>query len=144
MTADPEQVGRFDVVFFLGVLYHLRDPLRSLRRLRELTGELAIVETSIMAVPGYEVAALWRFLERGELDGDPTNWWQPNLAGLEAALCGGRVLAHGGGRRAAAAGPGRGRRAPAVPGRRARVRLAAQVQRARTQATAWAAGVSAP
>jgi len=86
MEVDPDEVGRFDVVLFLGVLYHLRDPLRSLRRLRELTAELAIVETSIVAVPGYEDAALWRFLERGELAGDPTNWWQPNLAGLEAAL----------------------------------------------------------
>jgi len=40
MTVPPDEVGSFDVVLFLGVLYHLPDPLRALRRLaaRAATG----------------------------------------------------------------------------------------------------------
>jgi tRNA (mo5U34)-methyltransferase len=86
MTVDLSELGTFDVVLYLGVLYHIKDPLMALRRLRELTSELAVVETSIMAVPGYEDAALWRFIEDRELNGDPTNWWQPNDKGLEGML----------------------------------------------------------
>jgi tRNA (mo5U34)-methyltransferase len=88
METDLDALGTFDVVLYLGVLYHIRDPFLALRRLREVTREVAIVETSIMAVPGYEEYALWQFFEGVELDHDPTNWWQPNAAGLEAGLLG--------------------------------------------------------
>jgi tRNA (mo5U34)-methyltransferase len=88
MTMDLAEVGAFDVVLYLGVLYHIKDPFLALRRLREITREVAIVETSIMALPGYEDNALWHFFEGRELDRDPTNWWQPNAAGLEAGLLG--------------------------------------------------------
>lgn len=43
----PERVGTFDVVFFLGVLYHMEDPLGSLRHVARLTNELLVVETLI-------------------------------------------------------------------------------------------------
>jgi len=33
MTADLEQIGTFDVVLFLGVLYHLENPFAAIRRL---------------------------------------------------------------------------------------------------------------
>ena len=36
----PELVGTFDVVLFLGVLYHMEDPLSSLRHVARLTNEL--------------------------------------------------------------------------------------------------------
>jgi tRNA (mo5U34)-methyltransferase len=88
METDLDDLGTFDVVLYLGVLYHIRDPFLALRRLREVTREVAIVETSIMALPGYEENALWQFFEGRELDQDPTNWWQPNAAGLEAGLLG--------------------------------------------------------
>jgi tRNA (mo5U34)-methyltransferase len=86
MTADLEALGAFDVVLYLGVLYHVKDPFLALRRLREVTREVAVVETSIMALAGYEDAALWRFMEGRELEHDPTNWWQPNAKALEDML----------------------------------------------------------
>jgi tRNA (mo5U34)-methyltransferase len=86
MTMNLKELGTFDVVLYLGVLYHVKDPFLALRRLREVTRELAVVETSIMALPGYEDALLWRFMESRELDHDPTNWWQPNAAALEGML----------------------------------------------------------
>jgi tRNA (mo5U34)-methyltransferase len=86
VTTDLDALGTFDVVLYLGVLYHVKDPFLALRRLREVTRELAIIETSIMALPGHEDAMLWRFMEGRELDHDPTNWWQPNAAALEGML----------------------------------------------------------
>lgn len=84
MTMDLGVLGTFDVVLFLGVLYHLLDPLTALRRLAQVTGGLAIVETVCVVVPGWEHHALWEHFEGAELDGDPSNWWAPNAAGLEA------------------------------------------------------------
>ena len=84
MTLDPAQIGMFDVVLFLGVLYHMENPMASLRRLAEFTKGVAIIETHAIAVPAYEHRALCEFYPHGELDGDVSNWWGPNLKALEA------------------------------------------------------------
>ena len=86
MTVDAAALGRFDVVLFLGVLYHMENPLAALRKLRTLTGGMAVIETHAVAVPAYEHHALCEFYPAGELDGDVSNWWGPNLAALRA-LC---------------------------------------------------------
>ena len=73
MEMDLAELGTFDVVLYLGVLYHIKDPFHALRRLREVTRELAIVETSIMAMPRYDDHALWQFFEgRGSTATRPT------------------------------------------------------------------------
>ena len=81
-TMDLDALGTFDVTLYLGVLYHMRDPFRSLRRLAKVTKELAIIETSAMRIPGYEKHQLWEFFESNELNADVTNWWAPSDAGL--------------------------------------------------------------
>ena len=44
----PETVGgTFDVVLFLGVLYHLRHPFLAIEKLRSVTNELLILETHV-------------------------------------------------------------------------------------------------
>lgn len=53
---SPETVGGpFDVVLFLGVLYHAPDPLGYLRNVRRVTGDVAVIETAVdlldVAVP---------------------------------------------------------------------------------------------
>ncbi len=83
MTIDPAQIGTFDVVLFLGVLYHMENPLASLRRLAGFTKGVAIIETHAIAVPAFEHRALCEFYPHGELDGDVSNWWGPNLKALE-------------------------------------------------------------
>ncbi|MGD8331828.1 MAG: DUF1698 domain-containing protein, partial [Acidobacteriota bacterium] len=45
MELSPERVGTFDVVLFLGVLYHLRYPLLALERVASVTRECLILET---------------------------------------------------------------------------------------------------
>ncbi len=47
---DPGQLGQFDVVLMLGLLYHLENPIGALRTCRALCSKLCIIETQI--VPG--------------------------------------------------------------------------------------------
>ena len=82
MTMDLEPLGRFDVVLFLGVLYHLQDPFVALRRLRQVTKDAALIETAVMVLVGQAGTPLWQLFPSDELDGDPGNWWAPNVAGL--------------------------------------------------------------
>jgi tRNA (mo5U34)-methyltransferase len=67
-----ERIGRFDLVVFLGVLYHLRDPFGAMQRVAEVTDELAVVETEGDMLHIRNPAAA--FYPQAELNGDPTNW----------------------------------------------------------------------
>jgi len=49
-TQNPEQLGQFDVVLMLGLLYHLENPVGALRICRNLCRKLCVIETQI--VPG--------------------------------------------------------------------------------------------
>jgi tRNA (mo5U34)-methyltransferase len=86
MDADPAVVGTFDVVFFLGVLYHLREPLTALERVKALTREVAVIETEAIAVLAMPNARFLEFHESGGLRGDYTNWFVPTEKALHA-LC---------------------------------------------------------
>src|SRR5262245_20483740 len=87
MEMSVESVGSFDVVLYLGVLYHMADPLAALRRVRALTGEVAIIETEAVAIGGFEGRALAEFFPPdAKLAGDPTNFWAPNAPCL-VGLC---------------------------------------------------------
>jgi tRNA (mo5U34)-methyltransferase len=82
-TLDPDTLGTFDVVLYLGVLYHARDPFMALRRCADLTRDLLIVET---AVDMLDVRRPAMAFYEGEVDGDPTTWFGPNVAACEAML----------------------------------------------------------
>lgn len=86
MEMDLAKIGTFDVVFYLGVLYHMRHPLLALQRLASVTREVAVIETHAVYVPACEQHALCEFYETTELNGDASNWWAPNRKGLEG-LC---------------------------------------------------------
>jgi len=45
---DQSLVGKFDIVFFAGMLYHLRYPLKVLERIHSVTDGYLILETVIM------------------------------------------------------------------------------------------------
>ena len=85
MTTDLVDVGQFDVVFLLGVLYHLEDPYRALKRLSLVTREIAIIETAAIFAPPHENVGLFEFYESNELGADVGNWFAPNFAGLAKA-----------------------------------------------------------
>lgn len=83
-TMDPATIGTFDVVLFLGVLYHLREPLTALAKVRALTNEVAVVETSAVLVPGYEREPLLRCYPTDELDRDFGNYFGVTAEGFVA------------------------------------------------------------
>jgi tRNA (mo5U34)-methyltransferase len=94
---------RFDVVLFLGVLYHLRHPLLALDLIHEHAARDLLVFQSMQrgaaeAEPVGENYGFWdtaqfdrpgypklHFIERRYAD-DETNWWVPNAACAEAML----------------------------------------------------------
>jgi tRNA (mo5U34)-methyltransferase len=89
----PElQIGTFDYTLFLGVLYHLRHPLRALEIVCALTRQLAIVDSFIIDDGGDDDGAKrtpipWmEFYEHTELGNQTDNWVGPTLSCL-LALC---------------------------------------------------------
>jgi tRNA (mo5U34)-methyltransferase len=94
---------RFDLVLFLGVLYHLRHPLLALDILHDYVVERMLVFQSMLrgsaAIPllaedhaftdttpfGRAAYPRLHFVEH-RYAGDPTNWWIPNRACAEAML----------------------------------------------------------
>lgn len=81
---SPERVGTFDVVLLLGVLYHLRDPLRALDAVASVTAGRLILETHVDLTLRRGPAAA--FYPGTELADDHTNWWGPNPAAVEGML----------------------------------------------------------
>ena len=84
MDLSPERVGTFDLVLFIGVLYHLRHPLLALERVASVTDKLLILDTHVAAVK--EKRPVMVFYPDAELNDDPTNWWGPNPLAVEAML----------------------------------------------------------
>jgi tRNA (mo5U34)-methyltransferase len=75
-TEMDESLGRFDLVLFLGVFYHLFDPIDVLQRMRALTGQVLLVETHQDALENPKPAMV--FYPGRTLANDDTNWWGPN------------------------------------------------------------------
>jgi tRNA (mo5U34)-methyltransferase len=80
-TADLSTVGQFDVVLYLGVLYHMKEPLSALERLRSVTDEVAVIETEAVRVEGLEAQNFVQFFG-GQFGGDYGNWFVPTMDGL--------------------------------------------------------------
>lgn len=92
----------FDLVWFMGVFYHLRHPLLALDLIAEccrgqlvfqtltlpcdqpldIPADMELDERRQMTTPGWPAMA---FIEH-RLANDPTNWWAPNHAAVEALL----------------------------------------------------------
>jgi tRNA (mo5U34)-methyltransferase len=84
MEISSDKIGTFDLVLFLGVLYHMRHPLLALEKVSDVTKEMAIIETTTDL---HEIKRpAMAFYPEGELDGDESNWIGLNHAGMEAML----------------------------------------------------------
>ena len=86
LDLSPKRIGTFDVVFFFGVIYHMRNPMMALDRLRSVTapGGLAIVES--LSAMSRRNEPLLAFYPHNECGGDPTNWFAPNPPALQGML----------------------------------------------------------
>lgn len=97
-----ELTESFDLIWFMGVAYHLRHPLLALDIIRSLSPrylmfqtmtypdtaaanvpeDFPLTERERIAAPGWPRLG---FIEH-RLAGDPTNWWAANAAAAEAML----------------------------------------------------------
>ena len=94
---------RFDLVIFMGVLYHLRHPLLALDLIHEHVADDLLLFQSMQRGSDelFPVAADYDFNDQGHFDQpgypklhfiehryahDPTNWWAPNAACSAAML----------------------------------------------------------
>jgi tRNA (mo5U34)-methyltransferase len=84
--ATPERLGTFDIVLFLGVLYHLRHPLLALERVCELSRDLAVVESHVVDNLFPTEKPIMEFYEEDELGAQFDNWWGPNRSCLSKML----------------------------------------------------------
>jgi tRNA (mo5U34)-methyltransferase len=84
LELSPDRIGTFDLVFFIGVLYHMRHPLLALERVFSVTRDRLILQTQV------DLSALERpalaFYQGTELNNDPTNWCGPNPSAVVAML----------------------------------------------------------
>jgi tRNA (mo5U34)-methyltransferase len=81
---DPSELGTFDVVLFLGVLYHVKDPYACLEAAARMCSDHLVIET-VTALPHESLPAM-RLYRPGELGDDPTNFWAPNVPALQTML----------------------------------------------------------
>lgn len=56
---DEESVGRFDITFCFGILYHLGDPVTVMRRLSSFTRRIMVVDTTVRRTP-FVRAPVWQ------------------------------------------------------------------------------------
>ena len=92
---------QFEVVVFAGIMYHLKNPLQVIEDLGRLSSDAILLETEfapddphnrIMANQGRPVqmtpmrTGFMKFIERRELNDDPSNWWIPDLECINGML----------------------------------------------------------
>lgn len=98
--ADVQET--FDLVLFMGVFYHLRYPTLALDLIAQRVGRMMVFQTLTMPgkevytdTDGHDFESREAMLEPGwpkmafiehNFAGDPTNWWAPNHACVEAML----------------------------------------------------------
>jgi tRNA (mo5U34)-methyltransferase len=99
LARDDEQ---YDIVWFMGVFYHLRYPVLGLDIIsRKTQGTLVFQTLTLPGIGGFEAKQDYSIHEREEMlkdiwpkmafiekefSGDPTNWWFANRSGIEALL----------------------------------------------------------
>jgi tRNA (mo5U34)-methyltransferase len=105
-SLDPDRYGRFDLILFLGVIYHLRHPLLALDRIHDVCAPeaLLLLETHMIDEGIVDGDGKWRHLAEFSpeltklplvqyypadmLGGDPTSQWAPNRIALKGWLRG--------------------------------------------------------
>lgn len=71
------ELGEFDIVWFMGVLYHLPDMIRGLHVVRQACRGELYLETRCETEFSKKVSAA-RYYRRDSLGGDLSNFWAPN------------------------------------------------------------------
>lgn len=86
---------QFDIVLFLGILYHLKAPLLALENVGQACRDAIVVETEVMSAGARNrvyvrlgprgqarttrcTSGVMKFIEGDELNSDSSNWWVPD------------------------------------------------------------------
>ncbi|MBV9325628.1 MAG: DUF1698 domain-containing protein [Chloroflexi bacterium] len=98
---SPEVHGTFDVVLFLGVLYHLRHPLLAMDKIHSVCREYMFLESHVLdnafvfdgnqynsaeLHPNLVQSPIMQFYPGDELNQDLSNWFAPNIKCVELML----------------------------------------------------------
>jgi tRNA (mo5U34)-methyltransferase len=98
---QPEEIGKFDIIIFFGVLYHLRHPLLALDMMRRVCLGNLFLETAALdantiidsegmllseIAPRLVSVPILQFYRSGELNNDTTNWFSFNKKCIEDML----------------------------------------------------------
>ena len=98
---SPETHGMFDVVFFFGVLYHLKHPLLAIEKIHSVCREYLLLETHVLdnhfiyqnerlelknINPILQESPILQFYPGNELNNDLSNWFAPNIRCIESML----------------------------------------------------------
>ena len=99
---DVESLGPFDVVIFIGVLYHLKHPLYALEKVASICTDTLYIQSKLQgSEKDFEPADDYPFEEKKIFDrpefprmyfieksfnGDVSNWWYPNKSCLKAMI----------------------------------------------------------
>lgn len=99
---SKETYGEFDIVLFLGVLYHLPDPMLVLNKIRSVCKgslylESYVIDNEIMLQNGERIELksisnellnipIMQFYPQDRLNNDFTNYWGPNSTCIELML----------------------------------------------------------
>jgi tRNA (mo5U34)-methyltransferase len=81
---DLSDLGQYDVVLFLGVFYHLKNPLSALREVSRTARDVLVLETHVERFSEDRPAMV--FYPGAQLGGDKGNWWGPNTACIAELL----------------------------------------------------------
>jgi len=82
---SPEATGTFDIVLFLGVLYHLKHPLLALEKICAITTGACFIDSFVVDPEAYRNGQnspipYAEFYETGELGGQLDNWCGPTVS----------------------------------------------------------------
>ena len=90
---NPRAFGTFDLVFFFGVLYHLRHPILALEKILSVCTGTLLLQTATFEIPDMKDTSLAKFHPFGMQSGtaekpmfDPTVFWLPNAECVRAMI----------------------------------------------------------
>jgi len=84
---NARELGRFDIVLFFGVLYHLKHPMLALENVCDMATEMAMVESYVTDDGSHpDAPPVMEFYETTEFLGQFDNWVGPNTSCL-LAMC---------------------------------------------------------
>jgi len=79
---NPEKLGMFDLVFYLGVQYHIKHPTIPLEKIASVTKDQVIVESAVLTDSWTKKLSVMQFYEHDRPGNDITQYWLSSTKNL--------------------------------------------------------------